>query len=77
MEMMIVSSLAATTIECLRPFRGAGHTCPSDMMIGVHTVMTAEFQSTQETLGSMQGQSLFRACRLEQSTPRRARQRQA
>ena len=61
MEMMIVSSPATTTVECLHPFRGAGRAPPGGMMIGIHTVMTAEFQSTQETLGLMQGQSLFRA----------------
>ena len=55
MEMMIVSSPVTTTIECLHPLRGAGHTRPGGM------VMTADFQSTQESLGLMRGQSLFRA----------------
>ena len=54
MEMMIVSSPVTTTIECLHPLRGAGHTRPGGM------VMTADFQSTQESLGSTQGQSLFK-----------------
>ena len=60
MENMIVNTPATTTVERLRPFRGTGHTRPGGMMTGARMVMTAEFQSTQESLGSTQGQSLFR-----------------
>ena len=60
MESMIMSTPATTTVERIRPFRGTGHTRPGGMMTGVHLLMTAEFQSTQESLALMQGQSLFR-----------------
>ena len=60
MANMIVSTPATTTVERLRPFRGTGHTRPGGMMTGARMVMTAEFQSTQESLGSMQGQSLYK-----------------
>ena len=60
MENMIVSTPVTTTVERLRPFRGTGHTRPGGMMIGVRMEMTAEFQSTQESLGSTQGQSLYK-----------------
>ena len=43
MEMMIVSSPVTTTVECLLPSRGAGHTRPGGMTTGIHTLMTAEF----------------------------------
>ena len=60
MESMIVSTPATTTVECLRPFRGMGHTRPGGMTTGACMVMIAEFQSTQEILGFMQGQSLYK-----------------
>ena len=44
-----------------RPLLGVVHTSPSGMMTGTRTVMSGEFQSTQESLGSMQGQSSYRA----------------
>ena len=47
------SLILDTTIECLHPLRGVVRTRPSGMMTGVHMVMSREFQSTQESLGSM------------------------
>ena len=60
MENTIVNMPAITTVERLRPFRGTGHTRPGSMMICVRMEMTAEFQSTPESLASTQGQSLCR-----------------
>ena len=54
-ESMIMSTPATTTVERIRPFRGTGRTRPGGMMTGVRMVMTAEFQSTQESLALMQG----------------------
>ena len=60
MESLIVSTPVTTTVECLRPLQGTGHTRPGGMTTGAHMVMTAEFQSTQESLGLTQGPSLYK-----------------
>ena len=60
MESMIMSTPATTTVERLRPFRGTGHTRPGSMLICVRMEMTAEFQSTQESLDLVRGQFLYK-----------------
>ena len=54
---MIIGIPVMTTVECLRPLRGAGHMRPDGMMIGARMVTNGDFQSTQESLGSMRGHS--------------------
>ena len=61
MEMLSVSSPVTIIVECLLPSRGVSRTRPGGMTIGTQSVMTAGFQSTQGSLGSTQGQSLFKA----------------
>ena len=46
MSSLIIDSTAITAVECLRLLRGAGLMCPVIMMIGAHTVVSGECQST-------------------------------
>ena len=62
---MIIDTPVMTTVECLCPLRGVVYMCPGGMMIGACMVVNREFQSTQESLGSMRGQSLYRAWLIE------------
>ena len=52
-DSMIIGTPVMTSVECLRPLRGADHTCLGGMMTGARMVMSGELQSTQERLGLM------------------------
>lgn len=65
MESSTRSTPTTTAVECLCLFRETGHTRPCGMMTGARMVVIAEFQSTQESLVSTQGQSLFKVRSIE------------